>query len=190
MWYINEELYHHGIQGQKWGVRRYQNEDGSYTDAGRRRYNDGDGGGRRNYDNRRRNSGSNYGGIQNDYDSGGRDRDYTSEGEEFMKQLGKTFALAAVSSLGSSLGSNIGRLPTDIANASINNYYKKQSDARQYDYNTMLNKQKAEFDAEKTKFEHDWQDRKSEKEWLRKETEQEWKEKWNRIHQQQRRGNQ
>lgn len=23
------ELYHHGIKGQRWGVRRYQNEDGS-----------------------------------------------------------------------------------------------------------------------------------------------------------------
>ena len=32
------ELYHHGIKGQKWGVRRYQNEDGSYTDAGKKRY--------------------------------------------------------------------------------------------------------------------------------------------------------
>ena len=31
------ELYHHGIQGMKWGVRRYQNEDGSYTEAGKRR---------------------------------------------------------------------------------------------------------------------------------------------------------
>lgn len=28
------ELYHHGIKGQKWGVRRYQNEDGTYTKAG------------------------------------------------------------------------------------------------------------------------------------------------------------
>ncbi len=28
---------HHGIKGQKWGVRRYQNKDGSYTDEGRRR---------------------------------------------------------------------------------------------------------------------------------------------------------
>ena len=32
------ELYHHGIKGQKWGVRRYQNEDGSLTAAGRQRY--------------------------------------------------------------------------------------------------------------------------------------------------------
>lgn len=30
---------HHGIKGQKWGIRRFQNEDGSLTPAGRRRYN-------------------------------------------------------------------------------------------------------------------------------------------------------
>ena len=30
-------LTHHGILGQKWGIRRYQNPDGTYTEAGRRR---------------------------------------------------------------------------------------------------------------------------------------------------------
>lgn len=33
----SEYLIHHGIKGQKWGVRRYQNTDGSLTDAGKRR---------------------------------------------------------------------------------------------------------------------------------------------------------
>ena len=31
------ELYHHGIKGQKWGIRRYQNPDGSLTDLGKKR---------------------------------------------------------------------------------------------------------------------------------------------------------
>ena len=31
------ELYHHGIKGMKWGVRRYQNEDGTLTNAGKKR---------------------------------------------------------------------------------------------------------------------------------------------------------
>ena len=36
----DEELYHYGIKGQKWGVRRYQNDDGSLTPSGKKRYSD------------------------------------------------------------------------------------------------------------------------------------------------------
>ena len=32
-----DEIYHHGIKGMKWGVRRYQNKDGTLTAAGKKR---------------------------------------------------------------------------------------------------------------------------------------------------------
>ena len=43
MWEYNyipdsHELYHHGVKGMKWGIRRYQNADGSLTDAGKKKY--------------------------------------------------------------------------------------------------------------------------------------------------------
>ena len=39
--YYANSLYHHGIKGQKWGIRRFQKKDGSLTPAGRKRYDDG-----------------------------------------------------------------------------------------------------------------------------------------------------
>lgn len=43
MYYSTNELYHHGILGQKWGVRRYQNPDGTLTPEGKARYFNSDG---------------------------------------------------------------------------------------------------------------------------------------------------
>ena len=35
---MNTYIYHHGIKGMKWGIRKYQNKDGSLTPEGKKRY--------------------------------------------------------------------------------------------------------------------------------------------------------
>lgn len=44
-WLNDNELEHYGVKGQKWGIRNYQNEDGSLTTAGKQRYSESRGGG-------------------------------------------------------------------------------------------------------------------------------------------------
>ena len=41
--YRSDELCHWGIKGMRWGVRRYQNKDGTLTPAGKKRYQNIDG---------------------------------------------------------------------------------------------------------------------------------------------------
>lgn len=41
-WNDGTHLYHHGIKGMKWGVRRFQKKDGTLTAAGKKRYSDGE----------------------------------------------------------------------------------------------------------------------------------------------------
>ena len=40
--WTGDTLAHYGIKGQRWGERRFQNEDGSYTAAGKERYKRGE----------------------------------------------------------------------------------------------------------------------------------------------------
>lgn len=36
IWFPGSYICHHGVKGQKWGVRRYQNKDGSLTEMGKK----------------------------------------------------------------------------------------------------------------------------------------------------------
>lgn len=61
-------LYHFGIKGQRWGIRRYQNEDGSLTEAGEERYSKS---------------------LSSVYDRDGEDDDYTvSKGTSLFRRIG------------------------------------------------------------------------------------------------------
>lgn len=72
------ELYHYGVIGMKWGVRRYQNYDGTYTQAGLKKYN----GQREKYDAAK----ANYKAVKTNYKSGTATKQEVSEAKGQMKE--------------------------------------------------------------------------------------------------------
>lgn len=90
----SNELYHHGIQGQKWGIRRYQNEDGTYTSEGKKRRNEGGVYGSAGNVKKRRNE-------DKVYDSAGKTKKNNSEEAQSGKiSKKKAIAIAAVATVG------------------------------------------------------------------------------------------
>lgn len=86
---MNNELYHFGIKGMKWGVRRYQNPDGSLTEAGKKRYYRKDGTLKTKYAQQK------YGELNSEYFNKGlafgKKFDKTEEGKRLLKKMWDTY---------------------------------------------------------------------------------------------------
>lgn len=129
----DDELYHHGIKGQKWGVRRYQNADGSLTAAGKVRYG---------YGGRLENR------IEQDYKKNSGTMSKTDSAEITMRKAQREKAVQNAVT-GGVLGAGVGAGAINAARASVKAgvaNIKNASNAANYNFNLSERLMDAAFD--------------------------------------------
>ena len=115
-----DELYHHGIKGQKWGVRRYQNPDGSLTNAGLHRYYGSDA----EHRNRTSNNKGNSSGKTSSNKTGHKG---LSDGQKKALKIGAAVAVAGLTAYGA----------YKLHQVSVTNDVKRYVDATNKDFDLM-----------------------------------------------------
>lgn len=97
------ELTHHGIKGQRWGVRRFQNQDGSLTAAGQKRYDSGSNGG----------------------NQSATKQNKSSKGKKIAKAVGITAAVVATPFIAKALNNAAPKIGSAIARSYIEKNFDK-----------------------------------------------------------------
>ena len=138
----SDELYHYGVKGMRWGVRRYQNEDGSLTNRGKRHYDYRDSDQYRNGDSATRQKLTNQYKTMKRY-SGKKNANrgmynYLNEGQDYNTEYKKALKRYAARNAGISAASYLGsryllkRLERKYDNASTDIHSKLRGGLNEY----------------------------------------------------------